>query len=899
MEFKDYGASTQIITTSKNIENNIQTEGLDLGTLSNNIINHLRNLVESVMFIMYEKETNQILSYEYKGNKIKRAISYTKKYSKYKVLNDFHKQLQISISHYATDGDNSERLLLKYLDNLYYIKKFIKDEFNVDILNNLDTINLYDESKHDYYLKIYNLLERVSHDNNMNSAHTIYYVENYKPIFIEGNVYYELTLSTGTDRRSKFDRVIAFSKFKIKNNYSIRANIIEKEIEIFEEINLPIKIVRDWRVSIRICELNNFAKYFYRQYSISTTKEYTNLMKYLTNTGYTLLDIVLFNEEKYNKTKDFIIDKKNISTTIFNMLDRARKIIRKSKPGSNILRYFLYNMKNVQIKKQFYAHPNNNLSKMHIQYGSIPFEEMPFCTSLINHNPKLSDLLQSIELIGREHELLARKIQTNTMQHSKLYTHINELDDFEDVHKLVKTYNEKIYYKHQGRKIKFRNDHFFIKSHEKNTVEILNKLKSLQNLKIDNYRNYIKSEMDKHQPLDDKNKVEIIENMFENSTVAAIYGSAGTGKTYLLEKFSMLYPNQKKLFLANTNTAVSNLKERISTTNSTFSTVNKNIKGGAEKVDILIIDEASTISNEDMVEILRKNKFEVLIIVGDIYQIESIRYGNWFTLLPNVIKENCYELENRFRTKDALLLNLWDSVRRIENIDEHLSRKMYSKKLGKGILDKDKEDEIILCLNYDGLYGINNLNLLLQLKNPNKAYKWDLLTYKVGDPIIFNETLRFSNIIHNNSKGTISKIEKMDDEIIFEIIPDFEINTLGISREFKIIKLEDNKIAIRFNVVKTKDADKDTEGDNNVVPFQVSYAISIHKAQGLEYNSVKVVISDEYEDRITHNIFYTAITRTKNNLEVYWSKETQRSVIEKFKPVGSTKDFQLMKSLIK
>jgi len=129
MEFKDYGASTQIITTSKNIENNIQTEGLDLGTLSNNIINHLRNLVESVMFIMYEKETSQILSYEYKGNKIKRAISYTKKYSKYKVLNDFHKQLQISISHYATDGDNSERLLLKYLDNLYYIKKFIKDEF--------------------------------------------------------------------------------------------------------------------------------------------------------------------------------------------------------------------------------------------------------------------------------------------------------------------------------------------------------------------------------------------------------------------------------------------------------------------------------------------------------------------------------------------------------------------------------------------------------------------------------------------------------------------------------------------------------------------------------------------------------------------------------------------------
>lgn len=27
-----------------------------------------------------------------------------------------------------------------------------------------------------------------------------------------------------------------------------------------------------------------------------------------------------------------------------------------------------------------------------------------------------------------------------------------------------------------------------------------------------------------------------------------------------------------------------------------------------------------------------------------------------------------------------------------------------------------------------------------------------------------------------------------------------------------------------------------------IIPFQIAYAVSIHKAQGLEYNSVKVII---------------------------------------------------------
>ena len=48
-----------------------------------------------------------------------------------------------------------------------------------------------------------------------------------------------------------------------------------------------------------------------------------------------------------------------------------------------------------------------------------------------------------------------------------------------------------------------------------------------------------------------------------------------------------------------------------------------------------------------------------------------------------------------------------------------------------------------------------------------------------------------------------------------------------------------------------------------------AYALSIHKAQGLEYDSVKVVITNDVEDMITSNIFYTAVTRSKDKLKIY------------------------------
>lgn len=69
--------------------------------------------------------------------------------------------------------------------------------------------------------------------------------------------------------------------------------------------------------------------------------------------------------------------------------------------------------------------------------------------------------------------------------------------------------------------------------------------------------------------------------------------------------------------------------------------------------------------------------------------------------------------------------------------------------LDKSLFEAQRDDEIVLCLNYDGLYGINNINRFLQSCNPGAATTWRVSTYKVGDPVLFNETERFRPVIYN------------------------------------------------------------------------------------------------------------------------------------------------------
>jgi ATP-dependent exoDNAse (exonuclease V) alpha subunit len=291
--------------------------------------------------------------------------------------------------------------------------------------------------------------------------------------------------------------------------------------------------------------------------------------------------------------------------------------------------------------------------------------------------------------------------------------------------------------------------------------------------------------------------------------------------------------------------------------------------------------------------VLERTSSKLLVLVGDVYQIESIQFGNWFGIIRSFIPStSVFELTTPFRAKNDALLSFWDKVRNIDDdIAEVMARNGYSTVLDKTLFEAQCEDEIILCLNYDGLYGINNINRFLQSSNPAAATTWGVSTYKAGDPVLFNETERFRPVIYNNLKGRIVGIERVRGRIQFDIELDRPLSEFDVDGE----ELEwMGGSTVRFSVYEYDTSDEDDDSLNTSVPFQVAYAVSIHKAQGLEYDSVKIVITDANEDDITHNIFYTAVTRARERLRIFWTPETQQAVLESLHRSTNPKDVAIL-----
>lgn len=119
-----------------------------------------------------------------------------------------------------------------------------------------------------------------------------------------------------------------------------------------------------------------------------------------------------------------------------------------------------------------------------------------------------------------------------------------------------------------------------------------------------------------------------------------------------------------------------------------------------------------------MRELLEMVSFKHLLLVGDTYQINSIRFGNWFTALRNFLPStSVFELTTPYRTKNQRLLFLWSKVSAMDdNIQEIIDKQSCSLKVDESLLSSAGDDKAVLCLNYDGLYGINNINRFLQEK---------------------------------------------------------------------------------------------------------------------------------------------------------------------------------------
>jgi hypothetical protein len=319
------------------------------------ILSRLRTLIEYIFLKIYSFEKH-IEDFDDSYNNIKIAKNYIakNKLKNYGFLIKYHTNFA-SVIHKSLNEENSKRLFFQYYEKLLKIKFFLKEQYDIEIFKNIEDISLKNSSNlNEYYEKIsIEILKNDDHTWN-NDYFGKYYITKIKPFFINKKIFYEVTLTEARNNINKFNNRIAFTNIELLKNYSVEVSIISKYITINNK-KIPILFINNYKVSIRICELNNLSLLLFGKNNklklSSNLIEYKNMMKFLSETKFTLLDIIRFDDEIYNFFIEDIFKNSNTNYLI-KILTFCRNIINQNIYGKNIISYLLYNLKNRIILNQ-------------------------------------------------------------------------------------------------------------------------------------------------------------------------------------------------------------------------------------------------------------------------------------------------------------------------------------------------------------------------------------------------------------------------------------------------------------------------------------------------------------------------------------------------------------------
>ena len=700
-----------------------------------------------------------------------------------KYLGLFYRALEY-IGYRIPDQGQSERLMLKYYDFLWQIRNTLWKEYGISVLENLEKfpINIY-KTDREYYELVADAVENLRIQHYLPES-ARFYLQKKNAFYIGKERYYEITLQLAGIYATKFNRITVYTKQNISTNYAIQIAYTDTAINLWG-IDIKIKIVTDWKVSIDPVCLNKLGKILLHNTAISSKyREYNSLMAFLTKSGMNLLDLIDLKEIEFERLVDSIYE--NANTKVFKeiLLELRKKYaVSSTKKGRNVVRYLLLNLREETIEKVIANKYGNKCltNELYVSSSCYPFERNPFISNLSNSKSNEKNRRKDIIRIGNKNSLDTifpyLKIQDETMRTGEIYIEKDASIDEND----IKRYNNSLDFweRGQGYCLNQNQNYVYIEFYEQTTLAILKKLLMMAQDGNNRQFNINQKFISNHMELfSDSIKKQAVKYAFVNSKVLLIYGAAGTGKTTLMNYICDVFEGQRKLFLTKTHTALKNLKIRIDHPgdDADFFSIDyyANNKRNKEKYDIIFIDECSTIDNRIMKKFLDKIDSDTfLVLAGDIYQIEAIDFGNWFFYAKDVIKTKGanIELTNIWRTKEPTLISLWNEVRlRKFMITEKLAIDgPFSTEIGPELLQKKDSDEVVLCLNYDGKFGLNNMNNYFQASNKGKAVNWGEWTYKEGDQILFNDSKRFP-ILHNNLKGRIVRIEKIPKkEISFTI----------------------------------------------------------------------------------------------------------------------------------
>ncbi len=864
-------------------------------TESIELLSNLRKYSELFLYKVYSEEKN-ISLYQTFDDLIK-VENFMKTFNNrfYRI----HMTLN-SVGHIFYGDDQSEALMIKYIPMLINMKMFLIEKYNFFTLESINKYPLMlDDSLQQFYRLILQEINNNAYDNAIKTKN-LYYINKKAMRYIDKQVFYEYVLDVSDDayNSNKFNTIIVYSKLNIDLKYDMIFTMSKRNIK-FLNSKVTINVINDYEVFIRPCSFKALLKLINVHLNInSRSLVYNDLMKKMKLDNYSLLDIV---------ENNIIFSNKQDVYTRF--IDEVRGFINKNKKGVKVIRYLLLNMRYNVVKGQINKHKykvqcyitleNPNYDGLPISSGDLGFEHNPIAFSPKIERPSIYELARLFDLKDYESELFYRKVEEYINKNNSLFVDSDFFGIGEDkIDELISEFNNNLYSYYSDYKLIRIYKKITIKFYYESTISVLKNISDLSkkcNVKLENPNK-------KNKELsEDKN--DILNNAFKETSICIIIGSAGTGKTTLINEFLNLNFNKKIICITTTNTAKNHLK-KYNGNNITYKNTSEYFDD--TRYDLVVIDEAEFVSTDKMYEILKKYKNSNYLIVGDTNQLESINFGNWFKLAISLFKKSkfIYDLKVNHRASSPQLQEVWNIVRNAnkdcENIIlDKMSAYSFTKKISEKAFELN-ENQIVLCYGYDGIYGVNNVNRYLQNSNNYQEYTYQQNTYKIGDPIIFTINDYEQYGLYNNLKGTINNITRENNKITFVIELDNNIGK-NIDLDDFIIECQENKtlVTVIRNDLSYESYDNEL-ATRSKLPFQLAYAMTIHKAQGLEFDNVKIILTNDVEEYISKNIFYTAITRARKKLEIFWDPEVANRISKKIieENNSSNNDVQIFKKLL-
>ncbi|NGX30146.1 MAG: RecBCD enzyme subunit RecD [Candidatus Anoxychlamydiales bacterium] len=384
-----------------------------------------------------------------------------------------------------------------------------------------------------------------------------------------------------------------------------------------------------------------------------------------------------------------------------------------------------------------------------------------------------------------------------------------------------------------------------------------------------------------------------VENVFFNS-ISLILGGPGTGKTYvasyLVDILSNSLDRSKKdnfkiAITSFTGKATSHLKSNILKTANNIDLDAKTLhlllklKEGKPKVfdekklnyDLIIVDEASMLDLKLTAHLLNsiKNGSRV-IFIGDPNQLPPIESGNVFAEISTIENIEKVHLKHAKRFENSKIIDLANAIK---NTDEKALDEIFSKSDFYDIENISKAKKIILDM------AQNNF-----LESTSKDMQIEDFFSKLKDFIILSSIKKGPFGVDTLNQEIFSllynKADLNDYLFVPIIITKNNYNLNLFNGEFGILKIQ-----------KTLDGPSKKEAyfkiDDKIQKFEIfylnsyeyAYSISIHKSQGSEFKNVAIIIPTGSEN-FGKELFYTALTRSKNEFSIFSTKKILKDLIK-------------------